>query len=216
MSGALTFAQLKTLWLDTAKGTQYDTAAWANLMAAIAIAESAGNPTAQNDSDNGGKQTSWGLWQISLGNHDAPNPNWSTPSVNAQLALQKLQTQGLDAWGTYTSGAYEKFLNGANTPVVGQATLTGVDWNPLSWTEEPIKGLEWAGKFAIGDLNPITSTVQGIAAIASSATKLVGALNKFTALFLLLFRPQFWLRVLSGFVGFLALGAGLYFLKESL
>ena len=30
--------------------------------------------------------------------------------TNAQLAVQKYNTQGLGAWGTYTSGAYQQFL----------------------------------------------------------------------------------------------------------
>ena len=113
---ALSYAQLKAVWLDAAKGTQYGTNAWASLMAAIAEAESGGNPDATNPTDNGGTQTSWGLWQISLGNHAAPSPNWNNPTVNAQLAIGKLEGQGLSAWGTYTSGAYRTYLNGATTP----------------------------------------------------------------------------------------------------
>lgn len=116
MAGNLSYAQLEAVWLSAAKGTQYATRAWAALMAAIAEAESSGNPDATNPYDNGGTQTSWGLWQISLGNHDAPSPNWNNPYVNAQLAVGKLQSQGLSAWGTYTSGAYKAFLSGNTTP----------------------------------------------------------------------------------------------------
>src|SRR5271170_712941 len=75
----LSYAQLKSVWLSAAKGTQYGTNAWASLMAAIAEAESGGNPAITNPNDNGGTQTSWGLWQISLGNHDEPSPNWNNP-----------------------------------------------------------------------------------------------------------------------------------------
>lgn len=113
---SLTYAQLEGLWLQVAKGTKYGTKAWAALMAAIAEAESGGNPNATNPADNGGRQTSWGLWQISLGNHQAPSPAWADPATNAQLALGKLQDQGLDAWGTYTSGAYRAYLSGSTTP----------------------------------------------------------------------------------------------------
>jgi hypothetical protein len=115
-SGTLSYAQLKAVWLTAAKGTKYASNAWASLMAAIAEAESSGNPNSTNPTDNGGTQTSWGLWQISLGNHDAPSPNWNDPVVNAQLAIGKLEGQGLTAWGTYTSGAYKTYLNGATTP----------------------------------------------------------------------------------------------------
>jgi hypothetical protein len=112
----LSYAQLKAVWLNAAQGTQYGTNAWASLMAAIAEAESSGNANATNPYDNGGTQTSWGLWQISLGNHQPPSPNWNDPVVNAQLAISKLEGQGLSAWGTYTSGAYKTYLNGATTP----------------------------------------------------------------------------------------------------
>jgi len=112
MAGDLSYAQLKAVWLDAAKGTKYHTNMWASLMAAIAEAESAGDPLATNV----GEQTSWGLWQISLGNHDQPSPAWATPSVNAKLAIGKLEGQGLGAWATYTSGAYKAFLSDKTAP----------------------------------------------------------------------------------------------------
>jgi Lysozyme like domain len=112
----LSYAQLKAVWLSAAQGTQYDSNAWASLMAAIAEAESSGNPNALNPTDNGGTQTSWGLWQISDGTHAEVSPNWNNPAVNARLALGKLQGSGLSAWGTYDSGAYRAYLNGATTP----------------------------------------------------------------------------------------------------
>jgi hypothetical protein len=88
------------------------------LMAAIAMAESGGNPTATNPHDNGGTQTSWGLWQISNGTHSQPAPNILDPIVNAQQAWGKYKSQGLGAWGTYTSGAYKSYLQGSVPPDV--------------------------------------------------------------------------------------------------
>lgn len=114
--GPLSYAQLEGLWLKTAAGTQYATKTWAALMAAIAEAESGGNPGDVNAVDNNGKQSSFGLWQISTGTHAPPSPNWADPATNAALALQKLQGQGLTAWGTYSSGAYKAYLNGSTTP----------------------------------------------------------------------------------------------------
>jgi hypothetical protein len=129
MAGNLTYAQLKAVWLSAAKGTKYSTNPWASLMAAIAEAESGGRPEALNPNDNGGTQSSWGLWQISNGTHNPPSGNWNNPVVNAQLAIQKLNGQGLGAWGTYNSGAYRAFLNGATTPdgtgISGGDAVTG-------------------------------------------------------------------------------------------
>jgi len=110
-TGDLSYSQLKGVWLTAAQGTRYATNAWASLMAAIAEAESSGDPLATNPTDNDGTQTSWGLWQISLGNHEPPAPNWADPVENAKLAIGKLDDQGLSAWGTYDSGAYRAYLS---------------------------------------------------------------------------------------------------------
>ena len=85
-------------------------------MAAIAQAESGGNPLAVNLTDNGGRQTSWGLWQISDGTHNEPVPNILDPNVNATQAVAKLKSQGLTAWGTYDSGAYLRYLDPSIPP----------------------------------------------------------------------------------------------------
>lgn len=110
-AGDLSYAQLETLW-DQAGG-QPDLAP---TMAAIGLAESGGNPNALNPNDNGGKQSSFGIWQISNGTHAAPSPTWNNPATNASLAVAKYKSQGLGAWGTYTSGLYKKFMNGAAVP----------------------------------------------------------------------------------------------------
>jgi hypothetical protein len=125
----LTYSQLEGLWIKN--GGQKSLAP---LMAAIALAESGGRTDARNDKDNGGTQSSFGLWQISTGTHNPPASNWADPNTNAKLAMGKLKSQGLKAWGTYNSGAYKKFLaNGVpatdpgsggalgNTPVASPA-----------------------------------------------------------------------------------------------
>lgn len=114
----LTYAQLRNVWLTNAKGTKYGTAEWANLMAAIGLAESSGITNRVNPNDNNGKQSSFGIWQISTGTHTPPSPNWADPNVNAKLAIGKLQSQGLQAWGTFDNGAYKAYLSGA-VPHVG-------------------------------------------------------------------------------------------------
>lgn len=107
----LTFAQLEALWINNG-GSR----ALAPTMAAIAMAESSGNPAAMNKTDNGGRQTSWGLWQVSDGTHNMPRANILDPNVNAQAAVAKYKEQGLRAWGTYTSGAYREFLKNGVDP----------------------------------------------------------------------------------------------------
>lgn len=106
--GDYTYAQLEELW-ENAGGS----AALAPVMAAIAEAESSGNPDAYNASG------ATGLWQI-LGAVDPSDQDQLTnPIVNAREAVLKYQTQGLSAWTTYTSGAYEQFLKGGVSAATG-------------------------------------------------------------------------------------------------
>jgi hypothetical protein len=127
-----TFAELEGLWVN-AGGSQ----GLAATMAAIALAESGGCTSDLNTTDNSGTQTSWGLWQISNGTHSPPGANWSTGAGNAALAVAKLKSQGLTAWGTYNTGEYKRFLNG-NPPApdtsvssgATAATLTAADSSP--------------------------------------------------------------------------------------
>lgn len=132
------YAQLEQLW-DNAGGPP----SLAPTMAAIAEAESSGNPDAQNDTDNGGTQSSFGLWQISTGTHTPPASNWNDPAENAALAVQKYLSQGLSAWGTYDSGAYQQYLNGANTAPASSTggTTTSSLLDPFDWGSA-ISGIE--------------------------------------------------------------------------
>lgn len=132
-AGPLTFAQLEQLW--TANGGDPTVAP---TMAAIALAESSGNPSALNATDNNGTQSSYGLWQISTGTHAAPSPSWADPNTNAALAVQKYATQGLGAWGTYTSGIYKQFLSSTAQPVSAGSSVTisgSTDWSKALLTE---------------------------------------------------------------------------------
>lgn len=117
-----TYSQLEGLWIQNGGSVSL-----APVMAAIALAESRGVNTARNDKDNGGTQSSFGLWQISTGTHTPPAANWSDPNVNASLAVSKYKSQGLKAWGTYTSGAYQAFLSNGVPPtsVQGSTISTG-------------------------------------------------------------------------------------------
>lgn len=106
------YAQLEGLWVG-AGGSH----ALAPIMAAIALAESGGRSNALNAKDNGGKQSSFGIWQISNGTHSPPSANWANAQENAKLAVAKEKEQGLKAWGTFNSGAYKKFLRRGVNPI---------------------------------------------------------------------------------------------------
>jgi hypothetical protein len=157
---AYSFAQLEGLWIKNG-GSK----AMAPIMAAIALAESSGNPNAMNKTDNSGKQTSWGLWQISNGTHAQPVNNILDPDINAQQAVKKLSSQGLKAWGVYTSGAYKKYYKGGvpadtsmpsgSTTVVGGANATQAG---LSGDLGAAIGQGFAQAF-LAVLQPITSFI---------------------------------------------------------
>lgn len=88
-------SQLAQLWIQA--GGPPDVA---NLMAAIALAESGGNPSIVNSIGASG------LWQIHPG-----EPGDLNPLTNARDAVSKYRNQGLTAWQTYTNGAYRQFMN---------------------------------------------------------------------------------------------------------
>src|SRR5690348_12953318 len=105
----LNFDDLAKLWIAAGGPAQV-----AGTAAAIALAESSGRPDATNPNDNHGLQTSWGLWQVSQGNH-TPYLNWDVPLVNAQIAVAKYNAAGgFSPWGTFTSGAYKQYLPANN------------------------------------------------------------------------------------------------------
>lgn len=121
-----TYAQLEALWIQ-AGGDR----ASAPIMAAIALAESSGDPTATNHNSDGSVDR--GLWQI-----NSSHGSLSTYNVadNAKAAVKIKGTQGLSAWVTYTNGMYRKFMkNGVNpdsnglpngsTSTADQAGLSG-------------------------------------------------------------------------------------------
>lgn len=203
----LTFSQLEGYWIQAGGSTTL-----APLMAAIALAESSGDPTSTNPADDDGKQTSWGLWQISTGNHDEPSPNWSNPLVNAQLAVAKYNEQGLAAWGTYTSGKYKQYLQSGVTPTTPTGSSGGTAQTASFLTDIPgwIGGLLTGGATdlpsIIGDVfGPISNTAQDIAAGFSDMMRAV----------LWLINPSNWVRIIAGGVGTIALIAGLVLLVQA-
>jgi hypothetical protein len=116
--------ELEALWVK-AGGKK----ALASTMAAIALAESGGNPNARNPE---GPEHAEGLWQIK-GQIVKGNP--FDPEVSAANAVAKYNSQGLGAWSTYSSGAYKQYLTGANEG----AGLSGIASGVLKGLEEKVK-----------------------------------------------------------------------------
>lgn len=100
--GTYSCSGLEQLW-EQAGGPRSE----AFTAAEIAMAESSGESDSMNYTDNGGTQTSVGLWQDSTGTHDYP-ASWTTPAGNAAEAVAKYAGAGdsFSPWGTYSSGAY--------------------------------------------------------------------------------------------------------------
>lgn len=82
----------------------------------------------------------------------------------------------------------------------------------FDWSFGGIPGIGWIGHFITGTIGSFGS----IGDVAKSIAGMVRTMNKLLELFALLFRPEFWLRVGAFLFGLLALGAGIYFLKDSL
>ena len=94
----------------------------AQIMAAIAMAESGGRSGAFNGNAATGDK-SYGLWQVNMLGAMGPerrrqfgisnNAQLFDPATNANAARQVYQSQGFGAWSVYRSGAYRQFLPGA-------------------------------------------------------------------------------------------------------
>jgi hypothetical protein len=109
-------SQIKTL----AEGAGFSPSV-SKLMAAIAMAESGGDPkidTKKSGLDPSARnEYSIGLWQI---NYKAHKPmldemgisenQLRDPKTNAKVAKKIYDMQGLNAWGAYTNGSYRKHL----------------------------------------------------------------------------------------------------------
>jgi Lysozyme like domain len=206
------YSQLETLWLDAAKGTKYATKGWAELMAAIAMAESSGNSQAYNPSG------ATGLWQILGAVNPSDQSKLYNPTVNAHEALLKLESQGLGAWVTYTSGAYKQFLQSGVNPSSlpsssSQNPTTAQDlsvWSDI--TGNLNKNFPFFGDIVEG----FTGTASTIGDVAKSMGGMVTDFAAFLKLISWMFVPAHWLRIAAFFAGVLFLGGSLYMFKEAL
>jgi lysozyme-like protein len=134
-----TAMQLQQLWLRAGGSV-----ATAPMAAAIALAESGGDPNAINHNTNGSIDR--GLWQINSV-HGAQST--LDPAANAQAAVAISQGgKNWQPWTTYITGAYKKFL-GEATSSASTATATEGDpiTNALPNIPNPLSGLEAIGNF---------------------------------------------------------------------
>lgn len=192
---AYSFAQLEGLWIQ-AGGNK----ALAPVMAAIALAESSGNPAAHNPSG------ATGLWQI-LGAVDPyDQPHLTDPVVNAKEAVMKYNTQGLGAWQTYTQGTYRQFLPAgsiAPAQVAGLTSKTGgtaagggpVLTSPLDIINSIGQDI---GKLLAGGSGSIAGDVTSIAKGFAALTQVTYTILNDA---LWLFKPSNWIRILAFFFG---------------
>lgn len=218
---AYSYGQLEQLWIQ-AGGPR----AVAPLMAAIALAESGGNPDANNTTDNGGRQTSWGLWQVSNGTHAWPgsqNPN--DPLANAKYAVAKYRTQGLSAWGTYDSGAYRQYYKGGVAPSSlppggtagsgSQATDGSGIWTAGNVITAPYEMFSQAIGDVWSGLTGIASGGGALNQIARGLSMFVGLWDRMLHAVEWLFVPSHWVRIISFGFGLLLLIPGLYALMRA-
>lgn len=124
------------------------------------------------------------------------------------------QNSSRSAFASTVAGwqASGKWPTSAGNPSAG-GTPTTDSFNPIGWVTGPAEGeFKWFG----GLIRGVTGTASTIGDVATGITGIVRAMTKITDLFLLLFRPEFWLRVGAFVFGVITLGAGLYFFKEAL
>ncbi|GAC1304758.1 MAG: hypothetical protein NVSMB19_15780 [Vulcanimicrobiaceae bacterium] len=124
-----TFAELERLWINAG-----GSAIAAPIAAAIAEAESAGVSNNLNPRDSNGKP-SRGLWQINGSNFQpgTDGTEFYDARVNASKAVELWRGRGatltsFQDWGTFTSGAYARFLNRVTPPAptaLGSKTADG-------------------------------------------------------------------------------------------
>lgn len=111
LTNRLNITDLQQLATDAGFGSD------ANLAAAVAMAESSGNPAAIGDVNvpvTG--SNSYGLWQINSHFHPEFGPNFQSlldPAVNASAAYSIYQQAGFSfsPWSTYKNGAYLAFMS---------------------------------------------------------------------------------------------------------
>lgn len=228
-STPLSFNQLAQLWVNAGGPSSV-----ANIMAAIALAESSGHggPSAVDHDADG--STDYGWWQINSVHGYDSTQLLNNALYNAKAAVAVYKSSGLGAWTTYTSGAYLTYLNGGtgstDTPGItrpGGATsdTDGVDAWLTSITTAPSRtapanvGSTGSGTQTVGIVSSLTapftwalgqaeSTVNSIGNTFTGAADAISDVGDFLKFIAWIFNPVNILRAvefLSG-LGLMALG----------
>ena len=134
--GKYSYSQLMGL----AQGAGFS-ASQARIMAAIALAESSGNPGSLNNNARTG-DLSYGLWQINMLGSMGPgrrkefgigsNNALLNAGTNAHAAFDVFKDQGFNAWSTYKSGAYKQYLQTGDGPGAVSTQNAGVSAAPVT------------------------------------------------------------------------------------
>lgn len=155
------YSDLRKLWIK-AGGNR----AWSYVMAAVAMAESRGNPHAHHVDSNG--SVDWGLWQINSV-HFSGDVNAQTmqdPNANAREAVKVFNSSGPDAWSTYKSGAYKAYMPGGKSDPSGGGDI----WNIFRGAHSVDQGVDWPGKGQIPALDSAVVTDVGHVHIIEGGT----------------------------------------------
>lgn len=173
---AYTFAQLEQIWIRNGGNP-----ASAKTAAAVALAESSGNPT--NRYNPGPQEDSRGLWQINI--VPTANPQYAgtdlyNPDLNAKAAIA-LSGNGANwhPWTTFTSGRYLSFLSSA-APAATVPTAAGSSTNPTTGAVAPAAGSTGGDLFNTQHTSQLLYATIWIGAIIAGAYLLWTGLNQST------------------------------------
>lgn len=150
---ALSYADLQGLWIKAGGSPES-----APIMAAIAMAESGGNPTAHNPVP---PDDSYGLWQINmLGQMGVERKaayglssytDLYDPLTNAKAAVAiGAGGKNFIPWSTYTNGAYKQYMQGGVPPNLN-VEGGGSTVNTAFPTAEDITSRVWNGVSLVGN-----------------------------------------------------------------
>ena len=119
-----------------------------DIAAAVALAESGGNPRAHNSTP---PDDSYGLWQINMLGAMGParrkqfgissNDKLYDPEINAMAAYKIFRASGWNAWTTYTSGKYKQYMHGSTIGNAAGGAVEAVKDSVLPDITGPVNAL---------------------------------------------------------------------------